>query len=370
MKIFILNLRSALGVIRSCVGVAGIVCLTGIACVSVAEGSSSTNSVVALGVVHAGTTFTTVDPASVVGYKRCSACHQSEIAAWETTPHSKSYKNLRNGKSIAVALDIKKTYRKKGMCVECHALPIILPPKNKLKQRAVSCESCHGPAQGWIETHNKYGPGATRETESDEHRAERWKQADDNGMIRKDRVHLIAANCYGCHEVLNEELVNVGGHHKGSDFELVAWSQGMVRHNFFNNPKNQPASAERTRVLYVVGQTVGLEFALRGLANATADGPFRTVKQQRVANAVKNLKQIVDAADLPELGAIMALVPMLDSGEVDFEQLSALLETLPDQFAGAAQAFVEAHDGTGLGGIEALSGFPKPGDYRGQPHQP
>ena len=52
-------------------------------------------------------------------------------------------------------------------------------------------------------------------------------------MNNPHNIYLIARQCYDCHTVPNERLVNVGGHLAGSqDFELVAWSQGMVRHNF------------------------------------------------------------------------------------------------------------------------------------------
>ena len=45
----------------------------------------------------------------------------------------------------------------------------------------------------------------------------------------------------------HEQLVNVGGHVAGSEsFELVSWSQGLVRHNFLSgNGTNKRSSGNR-----------------------------------------------------------------------------------------------------------------------------
>lgn len=52
-------------------------------------------------------------------------------------------------------------------------------------------------------------------------------------MRNPSNLDLVAQSCLNCHTAPNEELVNKGGHNVGTlDFELVAWSQGKVRHNF------------------------------------------------------------------------------------------------------------------------------------------
>ena len=116
----------------------------------------------------------------------------------------------------------------------------------------VSCESCHGGAADWLAIHADYGgDGVTKATESAEHRAQRVEDSIAHGMNNPHNIYLIARQCYDCHTVPNEKLVNVGGHLAGSqDFELVAWSQGMVRHNFLRtggttNGDAQPGRAAR-----------------------------------------------------------------------------------------------------------------------------
>ena len=92
-------------------------------------------------------------------------------------------------------------------------------------------------------------------------------------MIRPRSLYQLAKNCYGCHVVPQEDLVNKGGHRAGSDFELVSWSQGEVLHNtwYSKGKDNVAASAERKRMLYLVGLGVELETALRARGDLGAD---------------------------------------------------------------------------------------------------
>src|SRR5206468_4857753 len=106
----------------------------------------------------------------------------------------------------------------------------------------ISCESCHGAAADWNLAHsNKDDP-------------DRLKKAEKLGMIRPTNFYRVAANCFQCHTVPEEKLVNVGGHKAGSEIELVTWTQGEVRHNLqrSNGKKNEEAPPERRRMLYIV----------------------------------------------------------------------------------------------------------------------
>ena len=52
-------------------------------------------------------------------------------------------------------------------------------------------------------------------------------------MLRPSQLYEVMANCYQCHTVPHEDLVNRGLHSTGNgNFELVEWSQGSIRHNF------------------------------------------------------------------------------------------------------------------------------------------
>jgi hypothetical protein len=293
-------------------------------------------------------------PSKVVGSDACKECHTAEHAAWFNTHHAKSFDALREGQEIADKLQLGRTFRRDGFCIDCHSTAQVKEDK-ATPISGVSCESCHGAAADWIKVHNDYGgEKVTREQESAEHRAARWKQAEAGGMLRPGRIDLVAGNCFSCHSVPHEQLVNVGGHKIGSDFELVSWSEGEVRHNYLasKGQSNAAASPERRRVKYVVGKLKDLEAGLRGMAKITdAAGAYATSFRDRTKNAVAALTAINTKQPIPEIG----------------EALGKLQGVSKDSAAGVADqiaplaAKLAANDGKGWAAIDALI----PGEAKG-----
>ncbi len=161
----------------------------------------------------------------------------------------------------------------------------------------ISCESCHGAGQDWIKVHSGFS-GKTPLFESKAEAKARWKLAESKGMIRPHSFYQLAKNCYGCHVVPQEDLVNKGGHKAGSAFDLVSWSQGEVRHNtwYSKGRENVPASAARKRMLYLVGLGVELETALRAIAKATVRKTYAFEMAKRADRARKQLAAAAKAA--------------------------------------------------------------------------
>ena len=237
----------------------------------------------------------------------------------------------------------------------------------------ITCESCHSAGKDWIKLHSDYGgkdwiklhsdyggKDVTKETETPEHAKERYARSEAAGMIRPVRLYDVAANCYGCHTVPMENLVNVGGHPAGSKFELVQWSQGEVRHNVWYSKENGEASVARKRLMYVLGKALDLEFALRGVAIATKKAAYAVSMAKRAKRAENALKKIAGVVDSPEIGTILeaaAGVKLKLNNE-------APLTAAADKVAAAARAFAEAHDGSAFAALDAL--LPAPGDYRGK----
>ena len=181
-----------------------------------------------------------------------------------------------------------RSAKRSDVCIDCHYTTQEIGGRAK-PVSGVSCESCHGSAKDWLTIHNDYGgPTASKENETDDHRQQRFALSVENGMKNTRNFYLIARSCYGCHTVPKEELVNVGGHHAGSmDFELVAWSQGQVRHNFLRTDglENGVSEIERLRVMYVVGLIANLEFSTRATAKATSKSAYGVNVANRSARA-------------------------------------------------------------------------------------
>lgn len=302
-----------------------------------------------------------IDPAKVVGSQKCAECHKFEAEAWKTTPHFATFDAMHRspaGQKIAAALGIKRI-KGESLCLTCH---YTVQAKGGAAEpiSGVSCESCHGAAQDWLNIHNdKKIPREERRTKSAA-----------AGMIRPEDLYAVAANCYQCHLVPNEKLVNAGGHTAGSaGFELVSWSQGMVRHNFLtpdgNEGKvNKEDDAARKRMMFATGAVLDLEYSLRGVASATEKATYGITMAQRTAGLKKKLDQIQKAAPTDEMAQILAVA----NGVALKLNNKAPLEEAADKVAELGKKFGQNETGDKLAGLDPL--LPKSEQYRGKPYQP
>ena len=306
------------------------------------------------------------DPAKIIGADQCAKCHQSEVQQWMHTPHFATYESLHRlprAKEIADKLGLQ-SIKRNDVCTQCHYTKQIEDGRERVVA-GVSCESCHGGARDWVALHNDYGgPGVTKTAESAEHRAKRVADSIAKGMNNPHNIYLIARQCYDCHTVPNEKLVNVGGHLAGSqDFELVAWSQGMVRHNFLRGggTTNATPSQDELRVMNVVGVLADLEYSLRATAGATDKSTFGVTSAKRAARMKKKLLEIQKLVNDPLLN------PAIDAVETVELRLgnSAAIVAAADAVGKAANEFAEKVDGKQLAAIDNL--LPRPDQYKNQP---
>jgi hypothetical protein len=301
--------------------------------------------------------FSWYDPAKVVSAEACAECHVHEYEKWKQTRHATSFRTTHRKKeaeAIARAMGFK-LMKRESLCLKCHYLGASKGGRLKAAS-GVSCESCHGPAKDWINVHNNYGKGYDFQTESKEHRARRIAQSKANGMFRPSELYYVVANCFQCHTVPHEGLVNTGGHTTGSsDFEFVQRSR-QIQHNFLqaqfdaSRTDNLDRSPERTRVMYVVGRMVDLEYSLRGVALAREDGAYRRGMRQRVRRAIINGKAIHKRAPITELKEILRLVEKVDLSTAR----TASLLNAADKISAATRRFITGNDGSRLAAIDEL----------------
>jgi hypothetical protein len=289
-----------------------------------------------------------MDPAKVTGPESCKECHAAAFAAWQVMRHAMTFEDMHkkdNAKAYAEAMGVD-SIKRGDLCLQCHYTVTIEKDKPKATS-GVSCESCHGAAADWLTKHNDFGgDGMTRESESADHKAKRHAECDALGMIRKDRIDLIAENCLSCHTTPHEDLVNKTDHKAGSEFELVAWSQGEVRHNFLDqDTTNRVNPPERVRVMYVTGKLVELHVTMTNLGNAKQlDGEYAKAMSDRVKRTVADLEAIQAKVAIPEVATALAAVPKDATG----------WSAAAGAVKAAARAFVQANDGSGLAAIDGL----------------
>ncbi|HXQ27249.1 MAG TPA: multiheme c-type cytochrome [Candidatus Acidoferrales bacterium] len=148
---------------------------------------------------------------------------QNEYSTWIVKDkHSKSYAALTGkiGERMAGILGLGKA-ETAPRCLACHALNVA--PEARARtfdvSEGVSCESCHGPAAGWLGPH----------TERD------WTHEKSVALGMYDTRDLVkrTEKCLSCHlggedKFVNHEMIAAG--HPDLFFELDSFSAVMPRH--------------------------------------------------------------------------------------------------------------------------------------------
>jgi hypothetical protein len=303
----------------------------------------------------------------VMGPEACAECHIQEIETWKLSVHFKTFSKLPARPETAVMLGKLGLGRIKHerQCMECHFL-------NKLVEAeltavaGITCESCHGGSRDWATTHGDYGKGVTKATETAEHRDQRRAQALAAGMIYPDNLYALGSNCYGCHIMNDEKIVNLGGHSASTaSFNLLTWSQGEVRHTILHtgNKANPEATPEHRRRLYVLGVILETEFCFRAVARATEKANYGVTLARRADAARKLLGKIQGLAPTPQLAAIVGVAQATGLRLNNAAELTRAAE----QLAGLGRAFAAEVTGEQLAALDPL--LPGPELYQGKPFQ-
>ncbi len=300
----------------------------------------------------AGITFAQDDAGTDIvgpdgGDNSCNNCHANEYEAWIQTTHYATFATrhrTEEAKLIQTNMGVR-SMKRGNVCSSCHYTMIASDTGSVRAKWGVSCESCHGAGKQWNDIHNKVGGSGNTmawgdgKSESPADHDKRLSAAVAKGIIHSDMIYEIAKNCFGCHTVPNEKLVNIGQHKAGSDFDLVSWAGGEVRHNYPSSagapdsPTNREFSPEERRRLYVIGSLVDLEVSLRNLANVEEKGgDFHKAMVQRVNRAREKVAAIQKAAPIDALGTALALVP------VSVDETTAVSTSLADELGTATKS--------------------------------
>ncbi len=301
------------------------------------------------------------------GPNACAECHKKETEIWKKTHHFKTFRNMPRNKEarrIANKLGIKRI-KSDSLCLGCHFTQEIVRKKARVTS-GISCESCHGAGKGWEKIHSEFSGKKNKEQESKSEAAARWKQSEARGMIRPNAFYKLAKNCYGCHVVPNEKLVNIGGHAAGSPFELLSWSQGEIRHNvwYSNGNNNKTASPKRRRMMYLAGIAVEIETALRAVGVATEKKDYAIRMAHRANNARKKLADVARA--LSDVVELRNMVKLSHSAGLKLNNKKSLF-LAADKISREAQRLLSAYDGSTFASIDRL--LPGPEKFRGKPSE-
>ena len=223
--------------------------------------------------VHSRGADTVVGKYNGAGGCAASSCHgsiqpktvtrvpQNEYSIWAgQDKHARAYQVLSNPVSIRIGkiLKLEHSPSQTQRCLACHALAV--PPEQRAETfditDGVSCESCHGPASGWL----------------GQHTVKEWpheRSVKELGMIDLRDVAVRTHMCLHCHlgtaeKSVDHELIAAG--HPDLTFELNLFSAVMPRH--WKDPKDPPGkdAAWIGTKEWAVGQGMQLRDGLDRLA--------------------------------------------------------------------------------------------------------
>ena len=304
-------------------------------------------------------------PEKIIGPNACAECHKEEALVWKKTHHFTTFRDMprsKNATAIAKRMGIRRL-KADSLCLNCHFTTQAAKGKEKAIA-GISCESCHSAGKDWEKLHAEFSGHKTKEEESKAEAAARWKKSAELGMIRPGALYDLAKNCYSCHVVPQEKLVNVGKHPAGSDFELVSWSQGEVRHNLWYSKGKDNVSADpaRKRILYLVGMCVELETAFRAVGVATEKADYAIKMAKRAASARKSIDAIAQALpNVPEMAEIAKLSHAAGLKLNNNDALSASADAIAEQVS----SIVAKYNGSEFAAIDKM--IPGSDKYKGKP---
>jgi len=184
--------------------------------------------------------------------------------------HNKAYTTLTKKESANIVQKMKLAKAtEEPKCVGCHALKLEkaqLAPRAKYDiTEGVSCDSCHGPAEKWLNGHDKGARGG-------------WphEKSVSLGMYDTKDVLQRAELCVSCHLSIEAEMVAAG--HPTMIFELENFSQNQPPH--WKDVKEWFGAAA-----WATGQAVALREAAQQLAARAKGNSPEALYQESLAQA-------------------------------------------------------------------------------------
>jgi len=188
----------------------------------------------------------------------------SEYTTWIVyDPHARGYEVLFNNKSRSIVKNLQLEGNQPApelpLCLNCHVhkdYELANHHPRFAKEDGVGCESCHGPAGGWVGEH--YKPHWAALTPEQKNQQGMWDTRSLTGRVR---------GCTPCHVgtprmEVNHDLLAAG--HPRLAFEFSAYHALLPHH--WQDAKDKQARPDWDAAAWFVGQTITTQAAVELLA--------------------------------------------------------------------------------------------------------
>ena len=184
---------------------------------------------------------------------------QNEYVTWQKHDrHALAYTILEGDESKRIAYNLGiEAPEKEPLCLDCHATHVASSKHQGEKFRiedGVSCESCHGAAEGWLKEHTESGATHKRNLE--------LGMTDVIDPVKRTKL------CASCHFGTEDKTVNhrlIGAGHPRLAFELDTFSQIQPRHWLVDEDYIKRKSDYNSAQAWLIGQVTLADEAIEKL---------------------------------------------------------------------------------------------------------
>ncbi len=284
----------------------------------------------------------------IVGPKQCSDsnCHQSIFDKLLNHPHETFFneKYEEEGQKIADKMQVADHFEDEK-CIRCHGTEVASNYEKLTEEEkglfGVICETCHNPAEEWIEVHDKKG---------------KISEAVDKGMRPTRDLYQWSIDCFNCHRGVGEDYFKAG-HKIGDKFELIRYSQGDFKHWAWSKKDKEEGNLDKKTTrkigkIWIADKAFQVQFAIERLAEASPGSEFFKKNQAILNQCHQDLKTIQNALPSANLEGLITV-----TGKVAADP--GLAGSVTEEVKQAVKTYIEEIDKQNLTAAQ-LSVFPFP----------
>ncbi|MBI4384994.1 MAG: hypothetical protein HY579_13300 [Nitrospinae bacterium] len=250
------------------------------------------------------------------------------------------------GKKIAQKMNVKDHFDDKK-CAQCHTTLVDSKyPKVPDEEKGlfgIICETCHNPAEDWVELHDKKG---------------KVEEAVKNGMRNTRNLYAWAKDCFACHRGAKEEYFKAG-HRPGDKFDLIKYSQGDFKHWVWSKKEKEEGNLdaklmEKLGKIWITGEVFQAQTSAMRISEASGSGEFTSKNHAMLVAALKNLEVVEKSIPSDNLRKI------IDAGKKVTPD-PATAKAVVEEIKKLANSYVGDLDKSPIGAGK-ISAFPIPGE--------